>query len=130
LALTGQYAFNLLPSSEEFSVGGELFGRAYDAGEIVGSSGFAGKLELRYGGTTAWPFLRKYTLYGLYEGGKVWRVREPLFDRSLASAGLGVRTDFAKGLAGYLEVNRPLTKVVLQEQNKDDRVFAGISWAY
>jgi hemolysin activation/secretion protein len=66
----------------------------------------------------------------MYEGGAVWRVRDPLLDDSLASAGLGVRFDLAKGLAGFVEVDKPLTKVVLQEQNKDARVFAGLSWTY
>ena len=39
LAASGQYAGNNLLASEEFAFGGEYFGRAFDAAEIVGDSG-------------------------------------------------------------------------------------------
>ena len=40
-AVNTQYAFNELLSPEEFAYGGEQFGRAYDAAELLGDSGIA-----------------------------------------------------------------------------------------
>ena len=41
LFYTGQYAFTDLPSAANFSLGGETYGRAFDAGAIAGQSGYA-----------------------------------------------------------------------------------------
>lgn len=45
---SGQWSADSLLSSQEFGVGGETFGRAYDSSEITGDHGWAGSLELRY----------------------------------------------------------------------------------
>jgi len=76
-AVSGQYSFDDLLSPEDFSVGGEVFGRAYDASELVGDSGAAAKVEFRYTGSPAGEFLRAYTAYGFYDFGFV-SLRNPL----------------------------------------------------
>lgn len=61
--VSGQWAVNDLLASEEFGVGGETFGRAYDSSEITGDHGWAGSLELRYflpsWGKKCWPSSKK-----------------------------------------------------------------------
>src|SRR5262249_38958952 len=48
-ALDGQYAVDPLLLSEEFSLGGQPYGRGYDYGELTGDHGIAGLVELRAG---------------------------------------------------------------------------------
>lgn len=130
LALSGQYGFDDVPSSEEFSIGGEQFGKGYDAGEVSGGAGLAGKLELRYAGITGGDLLKEYTIYGSYDGGKVWDQAPGSQEDSVRSVGLGVRFTLANGFGGYVEVDKPLDQDVFAEGNDDARLFAGISFQY
>jgi hemolysin activation/secretion protein len=126
-AATGQLAFTNLVSSEEFAFGGEFFGRAYDASELVGDSGIGGKLELRY--THEFPSAWAVTGYGFGEAGQIWRrlasAEEVGRSESATSAGLGVRFDASQWLTGYVEVAWPLDRIVLAEGDDDPRVFGG-----
>ena len=70
-AATGQASTATLLSSEEFSVGGARFGRAYDPSEISASDGAAGSLELVFG-RGAGKILQKYEIFSFYDFGAVW----------------------------------------------------------
>lgn len=89
----GQRATTHLLSGEEFALGGERFGRAYDGGEIRGEHGVAGAVEIaktvRFDPEWA-PLVR---LYGFYEIGRVWDDDQSAAggDRSIATAGFGAR---------------------------------------
>jgi hemolysin activation/secretion protein len=137
LAAKGQYAGGPLLVAEQLGLGGEHFGRAFDASEILGDSGVAGKLELRYSGAGG-DWLPAYTAYAYYDLGQVW-ARNPGVDldgeplpktQSLASAGVGLRFDVKSGFAGYLEIDHPLTRDVAGEGNRNPRVFVGASYRY
>jgi len=109
---TGQYAFSQLLASEEFSLGGERFGRAYDPSEITGDHGAAAKLELQYGISGDGPIFNGLQIYGYYDIGAVWHRLKPnqgSSRESLASTGLGVRLNLADNVSGYVEVAKPLT---------------------
>ena len=128
VAASGQYAFSNLLSPEEFAYGGEPFGRAYDGSELVGDSGAAGKLELRYtidrfgrGGMTFYTFL---------DAGRVWRRLGPddvdLDSQEDATAyGGGLRFSLGRWLTGYGEIAVP-NKIVAAEGNDDTRYFFGL----
>ena len=130
LAGAAQYSPDPLLASEEFTVGGGLFGRAYDSGEISGDRGAAGSIELRYGGTTnPDDFLKSYQVYGLYDIGKVWNEDPAVAEasrESIASAGLGVRFNLDYDVSGYVELNVPLTQNVSAEGDDDSRVFFNV----
>lgn len=124
---TAQYAFTNLLSPEEFAFGGEQFGRAYDASELVGDSGAALKLELRHD-LTGNADIQAASLYSFYDIGTVWR-NDPIDEKaneSAASFGIGSRFSFRRGVTGYLEITKPLTHLVGAEKNKNARVFGGI----
>ena len=130
-AFMGQYSATGLLSPEECGIGGQQFGRAYDPSEILGDSCIAGSLELRLSpGTEGTPF--KYAqFYTFYDGGETYN-HTPLSildrkDKSLSSAGLGVRFGMGQYLSGYLEAAQPLTRIVANEGNKNARLFASIS---
>ncbi|MBI2234505.1 MAG: ShlB/FhaC/HecB family hemolysin secretion/activation protein [Micavibrio aeruginosavorus] len=129
ISAAGQYSDDALLASEEFTVGGETFGRGYDVGEIAGDRGIAGAVELRYGGPTTHDLLRSYQVYTYYDAGKVWN-DDPSVDESshdsLASAGVGVRFNLNYGIFGYVELNTPLTRDVSAEGDDDSRLFFNV----
>lgn len=130
VAFSGQYSPDVLLASEEFAVGGDAYGRAYDSGEITGDSGAAASFELRYGGHVDNRFLNAYELYSFYDLGTVWNHNPSVSENandSLASVGLGVRFNAIYETSGYLELGKPLTHEVGADGNKDARVFFSLS---
>jgi hemolysin activation/secretion protein len=134
-AVNAQYAFSKLLTPEAYTFGGEFFGRAYDAAELVGDSGAAFKAELRY---TDYGFsvLRSYTLYGLYEIGQVFN-RRPIDPgqnqqqwQSAADTAFGARCSFTRDVSGYLELTIPLTRIVTAYGDKQVRLFGAIQIAF
>jgi hemolysin activation/secretion protein len=126
-AVSGQYAFNDVPSLEAFAVGGEYFGRGYDPSEIVGDSGASLKIDLqRELGALGEAALSGY---GFYDLGAVYR-RAALPGQpqraSLASLGIGLRVRYRAALYAYLEVAKPLTLTPALEGDKNARVYGGL----
>lgn len=128
-AFSGQVAFNDLLAPELYSFGGEQFGRGYDPSELVGDHGAALKLELRYTFATEGTPALGATVYGFYDAGVVQQRSPGGLDarQSATSAGLGVRFDLGRLLSGYLEVAKPLTRLVAAEGNREPRTYGGLS---
>lgn len=135
-AVSGQYAFDPLLISEQYAFGGAVFGRAYDAAELIGDSGIAGKVELRYGSISLGNVVRGISPYVFYEVGKVWRRQASQVASNLpesasgTDAGGGVRFNVLRNLSGYIELTKPLTRDVLLEGDRDWRVFGGVRWTF
>jgi len=122
LAFQGQYSFgDKLLSSEEFAIGGEQFGRAYDPGEITGDSGVAGLAELQFSFITSdvfIPGMESFTFYGSYDNGVVFNYdRETQGSASISSFAVGLRTNFEAifngdvlGFGLEMELAWPLTR--------------------
>ena len=132
-AVNAQYAFSKLLTPEAYTFGGEFFGQAYDAAELVGDSGAALKVELRYT-DRGFGVLRNYTLYGLYEIGQVFN-RRPIDPgqeqwQSAADTGFGARFTFSRYASGYLELTIPLTKIVNAYGDHQVRVFGALQLSY
>jgi hemolysin activation/secretion protein len=132
VAASGQRAFSTLLSPELFAYGAEPFGRGHDASELVGDSGAAGKLELRWAGQADLGVPAGYTVYGFYDAGKVWR-RDPVNQpraESATSAGLGLRFSVARGFTGFVELAKPLTRDVAAEGDRDARLFGALAYRF
>ncbi len=134
-AVDGQYAFNDLLLPEQFTFGGELTGRGYDAAELAGDHGAAMKLELRYSGSRAQSLMSAYTLYGFYDAGKVWQrhantARAEKASESAAAAGVGARMNFGPSASAFVAVAKPLTREVAEEGDKSARLFAGANYKF
>ena len=128
-AVNAQYAFADLLAPELFSFGGEPFGRGYDPAELVGDDGLAAKLELRRTDALAAGPLTAATAYGFYDFGYV-RQRTPggfPASESAASAGAGLRFDAGRHVSGFVELAKPLTRIVAAEGDKSLRGYAGLS---
>lgn len=122
---TAQSSSDILASSEQFGLGGEVFLRAYDPSELLGDQGAAAKLELRYNQTFASV---ASTWYAFYEGGTV-RSRNAdgsQLRQSARSAGVGLRLSASRGLKAFVEVAKPGKKPTARNGDEKPRAFAGI----
>ncbi len=105
----GQFSADQLLSSEEFSYGGQAYGRAYSPSEITGDSGIVGAAELSYniGETMPDLFLQPFAFYDI---GKVWNRDNGGSSASGSSAGTGLRFNYGEYFNGAVAVAWPLTR--------------------
>ena len=129
----GQWAFNPLLASEQFSYGGSQFGRGYDVAEIIGDKGIGGTLELHYDLGIGKFLMRSMQFYTFYDAGMIWNLKNIAGTprkQSGTSAGIGTRFFFSNYISGNLMWTQTLTKQVAAEQLIGDgrrpRVFFSI----
>lgn len=134
LSATAQYSRAPTPSSEEFSLGGDGYGRAYNSGELTGEDGVGVSAELSYDPPLKLSYLRYLRTYGFYDFGKAWDKSSSAslgLKQSLSSAGLGFRAGFPFGLTLRLEYAYPLTREPSnQTGEKHGRLFFFTGWSY
>jgi hemolysin activation/secretion protein len=138
-SVTGQYSNAPLLAAEEFALGGEEFGSAYDTAEITGDDGLATRLELQYSRPTMQTFLTHYQLYAFYDLGRVWNRSivvggtEPSH-ASLADTGVGSRFNMTQSMSGAVELAFPLTRPVAANNangnGEDPRFFFNLQYRY
>jgi hemolysin activation/secretion protein len=130
LGVRGQWSKDALLSSEEFGVGGINYGRAFDASEIVGDDGIAGKIELQWKQPVEWNLVQDYQVFGFYDAGTVWNddaTSTDLDRETITSAGFGVRTEFMEETSVDLTVAFPLNRDVATQEDDDPRIYFGMS---
>ncbi len=114
VALEGQHSdTGPLPSSEQFGLGGPLWGRGYDPSDVVADEGWAGKAELQYTGVPPGKlanYWQTYQLYGFYDEGRVNRHIATAGSSFLSSAGFGVRLAMLDHITSDLEFAKPLSR--------------------
>jgi len=133
LAGSGQFSFNPLLSSEQFVLGGPVYGGAYEPGELTGDHGAAFRAELRYGQPLSDPLMRSYQLYSYYDVGTVWRrklsgIQQPR--ESLSSLGFGVRSELGKFTSVNLELAIPLTRDPGSDRDNQGRIYGGLTFRH
>jgi hemolysin activation/secretion protein len=105
-----QLSSDRLPASEQFVLGGERFGRAFENGAATGDAGVAGALELaRSVGKQSTQ--RGQEVYAFVDSGKLWIKERPGFagDKPvLSSAGAGARVSVARKTLLGLEVAKAI----------------------
>lgn len=130
----GQTSFgDSLLSSEQFGLGGLVYGRGYDPSELTGDKGLGGKAELQWNAIERAAFVSGVQFYGFYEGGAVWRVQPLPGEKqreSLASTGIGVRLAAWDRAKLSLEVAKPLTRKVAAEGDRDPRVYFSMGMSF
>ncbi len=128
LSGTGQLASKALLSSEEFYLGGSLFGRAFDGGDLSGDSGIAGLAELRYDHKLDTAPLKGYQLYSFIDGGTVWnRNVAGKGSTSLASYGFGARLHLDRGFEANFEIAKPSKNYEWSGRDNNARFFFSLS---
>lgn len=107
---SGQLSSGQLYASEEFGIGGQSVGRAYDNSEAVGDSGLSGSIELRYQGLrTLQPV--NFEPFIFIDSGFVSNTDSAQKGyESLTSTGAGVRFASDIGQSGLVGVAFPLSR--------------------
>ncbi|MDY6922878.1 MAG: ShlB/FhaC/HecB family hemolysin secretion/activation protein [Pseudomonadota bacterium] len=123
-----QWSDDPLLNSEEFSVGGSTFGRAYNYGEISGDRAIAGMAELRFGWDPAPQSVRFLQMFLFYDAATVSNLGVG-GDRSdeMSSAGMGLRLTLEGDTMLKLELARPLDRTPYTEPDRDWRTFLSLS---
>jgi len=126
----GQATGDRLPSSEQIALGGDEFGRAYEAALITGDTGYAGSAELAWLPLHGLPSAFKGSELYLYtDGGRVtYRSRFGLeaIPAHLASFGGGMRLHVAQRTMVQIEAVRGLSNPVVYEDREKARVLFSI----
>jgi hemolysin activation/secretion protein len=113
----GQRSNEPLPNLEEMPLGELTVGRGYEPGSLVGDSGFAGTLELRYfpPGLEAW-WLNSLQVFGFVDYGRIDDIGNPTLNpegfEELASAGFGVRFQIFDTLYGDFYYAQPMMRAL------------------
>lgn len=130
LGLKGQYSNEALYSSEEFGIGGYNFGRGYDSSEIIGDSGFAGKVELQWNEPVHIGLFDDYQVYSFFDAGRIFN-EDPVTNSTktdtLTSAGAGLRLDFTEDTQAGFAVAFPLNRDVQTQGDDDPKVYFNLS---
>ena len=130
-AAAGQIASTALLASQEFNLGGSMFGRGYDTAELSGDNGIAGSFELRFDQRLSNELLGGLQFYGFIDGGAVRDFRAgDDFEGSLASVGAGVRMFFRDDLHADIGVTVPLVFKWTPGAHRDPRLFFLVSKAF
>ena len=131
-SVSGQYSLDPLLASEEFSLGGARYGRAYDYGEFKGDDGVATSVELRYARQADIDFLKSYQVYGYYDFGAVWNdnVAAQFEMLNLSSAGAGLRLTFSNDLRVNAELVKPLDGEPVTQGDQSWRGFFNVSKSF
>lgn len=115
-------------ASEQFGVGGPVFGRGYDPSELTGDYGASGKAEFQYNFQAPMPAgpPPRLQLFTFYDFGAVTdqnpaRLNESAMPRTLASTGLGLRANWTDHILASLEADKPLTRGVAAYSSNVDK---------
>ncbi len=126
----GQATGDNLPGSEQIALGGDEFGRAYEASLISGDTGLAGSAELAWRPAKGLPnLLRGSEVYSFVDGGKVTYRGRYGFDDSkshLGSVGAGVRAQIANRQLVQVEAVKGLSNPVFYEDRKVWRLLFSV----
>ena len=127
---TGQYTADRLPGSEQLALGGEEFGRAYEAAIVAGDQGVAGSAEL------AWKLARVAPaplvgseVYAFADGGEIRRLARPAQPQDLqqlASVGGGARLALTGRAVVQLEAARGLLDTIASEDHESWRAVFSV----
>jgi len=126
----GQWAFNPLLASEQFTYGGSQLGRGYDVAEIIGDKGMAGSVEGRYDLTLQKYYIQNIQFYVFYDAGGMWNYKRVVgvpTKQTALSTGLGARFAMMRWVSGNIMWAQPLTKQVLALTETSQVVVNGIT---
>lgn len=134
LAGTAQLAANSLLASEQFGLGGDEFGRAFEPSQVLGDSGYALRVELQRsfaykvgsrGQAVTVPYI-------FYDYGQVLRKTPTAAEHgqdTLSSVGLGVRQSLSDSFSMQAELGFPLTRTD-SSANRDPRFFMSLKGSF
>ena len=131
---TGQYSPDRLPGSEQLALGGDEFGRAYEAAIVAGDQGVAGSAALAGPLVRVAPAsLRGSEVYAFADGGetrRLARLADPPGLQQLASVGGGVRVAVTSRAVVQIEGDRGLLDPVATEDHESWRAVFSVKSSF
>jgi hemolysin activation/secretion protein len=113
----GQGTGDILPSSEQFYLGGLRYTRGFYSGEVVGDNALALSAELRVSSSfvtdlfgTSLAITPQF--YGFCDWGETWQNQATDANQRLESYGIGIRTGITQHVRLELEALRRITRQV------------------
>ena len=125
----GQYTSDRLPGAEQFSLGGEEFGRAYEAAVATGDKALAGSAELALKPPVLPSPLQGSEVYAFADGGRAYLLARPGLDATTADAvsvGGGVRATLTARAVVQVEAARGLTNPLATEDHEGWRAIFSV----
>jgi len=129
LAGVAQFTTDPLLLTQQITLGGPAFGRAYTSSERTGDEGVMGSVELRSDFSQLGHHIDWVQPYVFFDGGKVRSIGDTLADGALYSSGGGVRTRIGKSSIN-LETAFPLNAQRLETGNKTPRFNMQLSFPW
>jgi hemolysin activation/secretion protein len=129
----GQASGDLLPAVEQLPLGGEEFGRAFEAAAVVGDQGVAGSAEIAYAPKNLPLAVRGSEVFGFIDDGQVSvrdRIVAPAQTFKLASTGFGVRLAVASKAVLQLEAAKGIEDQSTPNPSDPWRVLFSIRSVY
>ncbi len=117
LAVAGQWTRSILPSSEEFFLGGNQYGRGFFNGEVTGDRALAETAELQVN-TTVSNFITWFDeqppdmalrYYAFFDNGQAWNNTSATPPQQIQSAGIGAKATVYPGYWVTLELDNRFT---------------------
>ncbi|MEI7609298.1 MAG: ShlB/FhaC/HecB family hemolysin secretion/activation protein [Rhodospirillaceae bacterium] len=127
-----QFTADKLVSAEQFGVGGQTYGRAFDSSAITGDKGFSVRGELQNTPSIEVPHLKYIQLYLFGDYGRTWTyVDKPNHPyQYIASTGGGLRFGLGDRLSGNVELAAPLSYKITTGEDPGVRAFFSLSARY
>lgn len=129
LAAAGQLSGDRLPAAEQFALGGNEFGRGYEAAVLMGDQGYAASAEIAAQPSGMPSMLRDAEAYAFVDGGSTIYNSRPLsqeLQADLASTGLGVRATVLEHVALQLEATKGLGGRRVPSEAADNRLIFAV----
>jgi hemolysin activation/secretion protein len=136
----GQYANEVLPSEEEFYLGGSRFTRGYYSGQLTGDKAVYGTAELQLNTGYSFSVLKHdidlgVQYYAFYDTGETWSNLKTDLGHRIRSAGGGIRIGLTRNLEFDGEaVDRLVTQLVPKNTGtaplKDLSLYWGVTARY
>ena len=123
----GEYAFDALPGSEQFTYGGARFGRGLEAADLAGRSGAAVSVDLEHPSPWRTLGLNSATLYTGIDYGYAWSTNAGYARDHAASSSVGMLLEHA-GFNSSVELAYPLHRPHFSETNEGAALFLEFEW--
>lgn len=124
LRTEGQYSPDSLYSSEEIAFGGTRFARGYNNSEISGDSGLGASIQASYRFESEMFGGWSITPYTFLDHAYAWNTPvDQQGDARLFSTGIGVTLSNRRWLSLGLELDKPINRTPLSQNDKDPRLF-------
>jgi hemolysin activation/secretion protein len=130
-AATAQLSTRPLLAVEQISIGGPVFGRAYDFSERSGDRGIMGSAELQ---AKLWDrshgLIRWAQIYGFADAADVSNLRNGFGSGRLYSAGVGARATITPTIRLSVEAGFPIDAIRYETGDKSPRVSASAATSF